>query len=570
MLAAVITVLALLAPVDAEPSADLAHAVAFIEAPYDPETVVRAGYGAGIVSLAFGFGLFALVAIPPFVVVLVTIGLTLSSIHAVHELPGLLAAFKRTRALGEAPNLIGRAVLRMEIHPATETAVGFAAETGRGPLSESLQSSIDRTMGTPQTGLIDFAENWADDFPALRRSAHLLSTAESAPEGERARTLDRSLDAILNGTREQMADFTNAIRGPTTGLYAFGVMVPMAVIALVPAAAMAGVPVSVWVFVVLYDVALPAVLIGASVWLLVRRPVAFPPPQIDRNHPDVQNRLWLPVGVGLATGAIGYVVPSLSTFDLGYLSPVAAVGTGVGGFLLSYFDPITDVREYVRNVEDHLTDALYLVGRQVSEGEAVEAALKQAGDRVPAETGEVFERAAGIQQRLHLTVDEAFFGEYGALTDIPSARAHGTASLLSIAAEEGQPAGRAVVSMADHLEELQEVESEAKRQLSAVTGTLDTTAAYFGPLIAGTVLALADIISTTDSISEFGAEPLATEPLGIVVGVYVIIMSVVLTTLSVGLRHGLDRPLVGYRVGQSLLSAIPLYVGSVFLVGKVM
>lgn len=568
MLAAIINLLALLAPVDAEPSDELAYAVTFIEAPYGPETVFRAGYGAAIVGVVSGLAMFTFVPVPPLVGVLVTLALALGSGHAVHELPALLAAFKRTRALGDAPNLIGCAVLRMEIHPATETAVAFAAATGRGPLSASLQSSIDRAMGTPQTGLIEFAENWADDFPALRRAAHLLSTAENAPDGERARTLDRSLEAILDGTREQMADFTNAIRGPTTGLYAFGVMIPMAAIALVPAAAMAGVPVSVWAFVVLYDVVLPAVLIGASVWLLVRRPVAFPPPRVDRSHPDVPDRLWLPFVVGPVVGAIGYVVPAL--FDVGYLSPVAGVGMGVGGFLLSYFDPITDVREYVRNVEAHLTDALYLVGRQVSEGEAVEAALRQAGDRVPAETGAVFEQAAGIQNRLHLTVEEAFFGEYGALRDIPSARAHGTASLLSIAAEEGQPAGRAVVSMADHLEELQEVESEAKRQLSTVTGTLDSTAAYFGPLIAGTVLALADVISTTDSVSEFGAEPLATEPLGLVVGVYVVIMSVVLTTLSVGLRHGLDRPLVGYRVGRSLLTAMPLYVGSAVLVGQLM
>ncbi|QSG07985.1 secretion system protein [Halapricum desulfuricans] len=567
---AVLDTLALLAPVEADPSDELTQAVAFIEAPYDPETVVRAGYGAGIVGVAFGVGLSVFLPVPPPVAVLVTLALALGSVHAVHELPGLLAAFKRTRALGDAPNLIGRAVLRMEIRPATETAVAFAAETGQGPLSESLQSSIDRAMGTPRTGLIEFAEHWADDFPALRRSAHLLSTAENAPDGERTRTLDRSLEAILHGTREQMADFTDAIRGPTTGLYAFGVMIPMAMIALVPAAAMAGVPVSIWVFVVLYDIALPAVLIGAGVWLLVRRPVAFPPPRVDRDHPDVPDRLWLPLVVGLVTGAIGYAVPSLGAFGVGYLSPVAALGTGVGGFLLSYFDPITDVREHVRDVEEHLTDALYLVGRQVSEGEAVEAAIRQAGDRVPAETGEVFAQAAGIQKRLHLTVREAFFGEYGALRGVPSARAHGTASLLSIAADEGQPAGRAVVSMADHLEELQDVESEAKRQLSTVTGTLDTTAAYFGPLIAGTVLALADVINSTDSVGEFGAEPLSTEPLGLVVGVYVLVMSAVLTTLSVGLRHGLDRPLVGYRVGQSLLTAMPLYVGSVVLVGQLM
>lgn len=597
--------LALLYPEDVDASEELVDALAFVDAPFSPETVVRAGYGAGIVTFLTGVLLTYLLVPTTAVATLLMIfvlllGATLSVVHAFHAGPALIAAFKRTEALGDTPNLIGRIVLRMQIQPSIETAVKFAADTGRGPLSSSLDAHIDRAMGEPHSGLLSFADDWEEEFPALRRSAHLLATAEDAPEAERVRTLDRSLEAILDGTREQMAAFTSTIRGPATLLYAFGVMLPLALVALIPASGVAGISVSMLPFVLIYDVGLPAGLIAAAVWILVRRPVAFPPPDIDRTHPEVPTRVWYPVAVGIvAGGGAGGL-----TYLLGpiFLTPMAAIGMGLGAFLLAYFKPIKDVREYVRNVEEHLTDALYLIGRQIAEGHAVERAINQAGDRVPAETGEVFSAAAGLQQRLHMGVEQAFFGEYGALNHVPSARAHGTASLVAIAADEGQPAGRAIVSMADHLEELQEVENEAKRELSRVTDTLDQTASYFGPLVGGATVALADrIAQTTENMEGMSLNPgklgeylsstgslgggatgggqaaaeagsqaagqaatatnaLPVEQLAIVVGVYLVLMAIILTTLSVSLRHGLDKSLAGYHIGRALVTATPLYI----------
>jgi len=547
-------------PYEVEVGQQLQESLSFLDTDLAPEIVVRGGYGAGLLSLVFVVPLLATGLGFP-VALLLTVTIAVLLIHSIHSFPNLLAAFRRTEALGSVPNLIGRAVLRMQIQPATESAVRFAAETGYGPLSENLSAHIDRSMGTPRTGIISFAEEWAEWFPAVRRSAHLLVMAQDAPEAERRRTLDRTLMSILDGTRNQMADFTASIRGPTTALYAFGVMIPLALVALVPAATLVGYPVPILFFIVTYNVVLPIVLIAASLWLLVRRPVAFPPPKVTREHPDVPDRLWIRLVWAPIVGAPAFVLTLL--WGPSHLAILAGVGFGLGGVLIALFRPIILVRNHVRAVEEHLVDALYLVGRQVSEGEAVESVIQQAGDRVPGETGVVFERAAGLQRRLHVGVEEAFMGEYGALRDIPSPRAHSTAGLLAIASREGKPAGRAIVSMADHLEELQEVDEEAKRQLANVTGTLDHTASYFGPLVAGATVGLADIIVSQDvdlSETQAAASTLPSDQLGIVVGVFVITLCFILVPLSVMLRHGLDRALLGYRVGRSLLSAIPLYV----------
>lgn len=544
-------------------SDELADSLSFIESSLEPETVVEAGYGAGFLSLLVPIGLSVLPI--PFVALVLFAGcFSIGVIHAVHATPHLLAALRRTEALGDAPNLVGRIVLRMQIQPSLESATRFAADTGTGPLAANLSAHIDRSIGTPETGLLSFTDEWSEEFPALKRSAHMLATAQESPPAERPRTLDRALGAILDGTRNQMADFTSAIRGPTTGLFAFGVMLPLALVALVPAIPMAGFSVSIWLFVALYNVVLPTILLVATGWLLVRRPVAFPPPKIDRTHPDVPDRLWVRSLWGLLFGVLAYGLAVVG--DLGALAPIIAGGVGVGTALLALFHPIVAVRTNVRNVEANLTDALYLVGRHVAEGESVESAIALAGERIPAETGSVFETAAGVQRRLHVGVEAAFLGEYGALGDVPSSRVRGTAALLAIASAEGRPAGRAIVAMADHLEELAEVEREAKRQLSSVTDTLDSTTAYFGPLVAGATVALAGMM-TGDLVFVADATAFPTEDLGIVVGVYVVTLCCILIPLSIALRFGFDRALVGYSVGKSLVSAMVLYGFTIFLVG---
>ncbi|MEY7850048.1 secretion system protein [Natrarchaeobius sp. A-rgal3] len=559
----VLRALASVYPWDVEPSEDLADSLAFTDGTLEAETVVRAGYGGGAVIGVLSLPL-VLTPLPELVVIGITICLSVSVVHGIHTAPHLAAAFRRTEALGDTPNLVGRAVLRMQVQPSLESAVRFAAETGHGPLSSSLSAHVDRSMGTPRTGLLTFADEWADQFPALRRSAHLLATAQDAPEAERARTLDRSLTAILDGTRNRMADFTSSIRNPTTALFAFGVMLPLALIALVPAVPMAGFSVNIWMLVVIYNLVLPIVLVAASVRLLVRRPVAFPPPTVGRDHPMVPDRLWLRGVWGIVTGLLAYAL--VARFGPAYLASITAAGVGIGSGLLAVYRPILDVRHYVRDVEEHLTDALYLVGRQVSEGESVESAIDLAADRIPGETGTVFTDAAGLQRRLAVSVEESFLGEYGALTDVPSDRARGTAALLAIAASEGRPAGRAIVAMADHLEELEEVEAETKRDLAAVTDTLDSTAAYFGPLVAGATVGLAGMM-TGDLLEFTDTTALPTEELGIVVGLYVVVLCFILVPLSIALKHGIDRALFGYHIGRALLSSVVLYVLTITLVG---
>ncbi|WEL25026.1 pilus assembly protein [Haloferax volcanii] len=550
------TTLARLSPdsIDAEPSDELRRSLAFLDSDLAPETVVAAGYGAALPAGLLG-GLVALVArLPTVTVVFVALAAALGATHAVHTLPVWLATLRRTRALGNAPELVGRIALRMRIEPSVERASAFAARGGDDPLSTSLAAHTDRARGTPTAGLSEFADAWRAWFPALDRSTALLQTAADVPAGERDRALDRAHEVVREGTRDRLADFVGSVRGPVTAVYAFGVLLPLALVGALPAARVAGVGVTAAHVAFVYDVALPACLLAAVGWVLVRRPVAFAPLSVDASHPAVDDHRLLGVAGGAVAGIVGFVAADALVAP--WLAPLAAAGLGTGTALFVAARPVVALRARVRAVEDGLPDALYLVGRAVSEGEAVESALARAATSVPGETGDLLDEAVGVQRRLRVGVVESFRGEYGVLESTPSPRVAGVATLLGLAASEGRPAGRAIVSMADQLSALSRLDAEARRELASVTETLSNTAAVFGPLVAGATVALADGMAPAKTLDQTAvATPLSTADLGLAVGAYVLLSAVILTTLSVGVEHGLDRHLVASRVGRALVSA---------------
>lgn len=562
--ARLVELLARLYPWDVDASEDLAHALGFLGSSVSAEAVVRAGYGAAlacvpavVVAVSLVSGWLRLAA------GLVGVGLLVALVHAVHTAPHVLATARRTRALGEAPALVSRAVLRMRITPSVESAAAFAADTGTGPLALSLRDHVHRAVGTPGSGLPQFAAEWSEWFGSLRRALLLVESAGSAAAGERERTLDRGMRAVLDGARDEMATFAASLKGPASALYAFGVFLPLALVALLPTVRMTGVATPLLGIVLLYDVLLPAALLAASGWLLVRRPVTFPPPQISRSHPDLPDHDWLPVLAGVLAGV---AAAGVSVVVVGsWTGPLAAVGCGLGAALVAHYRPVKAVRDHVSAVEDGLTDALYHVGRRVENGEAVERAIESTATEVAGPTGDVFAAAARRQKQCKASVREAFLGRHGALDTVPSVRARSTATLLALAAREGRPAGSAIVTMADHLEDLSQVEQEARNRIGQVTSTLANTAAVFGPMVAGATVALADGMQTTGQFGAGGGP--GTPGLGLAVGVYALVLAGLLTALSTGLARGLDRALVGYRVGWALLTATATYLATVHAAG---
>ncbi|MFB6281746.1 MAG: type II secretion system protein [Haloferacaceae archaeon] len=561
----VVRAAARLYPWAVDPSDDLRRALAYLGTDIAPEAVVRAGYVAGVpvalaavvVGWAVGAAGWALPGVGA--------AAWLAAAHAVHGAPVVAATAERTRAVGAAADLVALIVLRMRIDPTAEGAARFAARAGEGPLADGLAEHVRRARGRADSGLPGFAAEWGEWFPSLERAVELIESGARAPPAERERTLERATGTAIDGTRDRIAAFAEEVRRPAAAVYAFGVLLPLALVGTVPAARVAGVRVTIPAVVVGYDLLLPAALCAASVRLLVRRPAAFPPPRVTRAHPAVPDGpAW--IGAGGVAGAAAWVVAGRGV--AAWSAPMAAVGIGTGTALFVRYRPMKRVRDRARAAEERLDDALDLIGGRVAGGESVEAALPAAADRIGGETGRVLGTAAGTQDRLRTTVRGAFLGEHGALSALPSPRFRAAAALLALAAREGRPAGEAVVATGELLGDLRRVEAEGRREMARVTGTLANTAAVFGPLVAGATVALSASVATGGTGAVGRGLPAAT--LGPAIGAYVLLMAALLTALATGLERGIDPALVGYRVGIALPAATATYLAAVVGAGLVL
>ncbi|MFC5970638.1 type II secretion system F family protein [Halomarina salina] len=569
----------------AEDTDTLAESLALLEWSTEAATVRRTADTAALLGLCLALPTAAVAPRATPLVVVLAGGLW----YGLRRLPNALATARESAAIGAAPVVVSHAVLRMRLEPTVERAAEFAAEADDGLLARSLADHVRRARGTPASGLGAWGEQWGDRFPALRRATSLVEAAGRAPASERGRSLDRATRAILDGTRERTASAAAALQGPVTALYAFGVLLPLALVAVLPAARAAGVGVTLPVVVALYDLALPLALACASGWLLLRRPATFPATPVPADHPDLPAHRWPSLAGAAVVAVVAWVVvPRLLP---AWSGPLVALGGGLGVALVGWFRPAVVVRKRTRAVEEGLPDALYLVGRRVCEGRAVETAIDSAAEEVTGPVGAVLADAARRQRTLRVGVGEALYGEYGALASVPSTRVHSTLRLLVVAAREGAPAGDALVLVADHVERLRSVEREARRDLRRVTTTLANTAAVFGPLVAGVTVALADSMGgrslspdavgtgTEEAVSSgvasssatatgtASAAPLPTPGLALAVGAYVLLLAALLTALATGLEHGADRARVGYRVGLALPAATALYVTAFLAAG---
>jgi len=454
----------------------------------------------------------------------------------------------RTRAVGRAPELLSFVVLKLTLSPALEQALDFATDQVDGRLSRSL--AAHRWGAASGVRAIErFGAEWADQDPSLQRAITLLAVAVDAPSDRREATLEDALTAALDGARDRVVEFSNAIRGPAMGIYAFGVMLPLALVGLLPVLAASGGGVSPLALAVLYDLLIPVGLTSSAVWLWARRP-AVSDAGFDEailRHARPVNAVAAGLGAGLGAGVgVRLLGPS-------WMTPITAGGVAVGAGLAVCLHPAVEAQTRLDRLEERLPDAVTIVGQKLGEGEPIESAVGAVADRFDGPLGDLFERGRARQRTTGEPIDRVFLGPEGLLATLPSQRTEAALSLTATAATYGPPGGRTLLSVGEYLGSLQDVERAARRELSQTTNTLKQTAVVFAPAIAGVTVALATGMGAVDG----SGQPVDVAALGRVVGVYVLQLAIVLPSLSVVLARGLDPVRMGFQ------SAVALGVSSV-------
>jgi hypothetical protein len=572
------------------------------------------------IILAYGASIFSIDAFTIILMVSITFFLPYLVLNLVANYPSIYARYAKIHSLGDIPEILSYLVMYLKLIPNLENSVKFAASESSTSLSYDLRKMLwdmeIRIYHGIEDALTTFANQWGEWSDYFKRSLHLVrSSVHEREEAARALTLNRSLDVVLDGTRDLMNQFANKLHQPTMIIYSIGIMIPLSLVAMLPAAGLIGVKITIFQVFILYDIILPICVFLYTRKILLSRPATFNPPTIPTNHPDLikvkKKRCFIfSVFIGsliALPGCIFLLLPTLisSNSSQSFLLLVNGINTfntyvpvtlfilwgftsSVTLYCIIVYRPYKKVRDNIKQIEKEFSDALYILGKRISEEKSPEESFMYTAHTMSgAHIAEIFRQTGFNLTAMHTSVKEALFNpQFGSLIYVYSDRIKAIMHLFVEGIQKSQKAvSLSIIKIADHLKELQAVENKIRESLYSLTSTLRSTAAIFAPMIAGVTLAITKLVSnilssmkgTTSSeiISEssllstmttaFTLENVRPEFFVLVIGIYVIELVILLTRFTNGIDEGDDKAELMYSLGKILPTAIVVLTFTVII-----
>ncbi len=562
-----------------------------------------------------GFSLRDMGYLTLLLMLIVTISLPLMALQIISEYPKTKAKYMKIHSLGDIPEVLSYIVMYLKLIPNLENALRFAARESKTSLAKDLRKLMwdleVRIHKSIDDAITYFANVWGKWSDYLKRAMHLVrSSIHERSEGERNVTLDRSLDVVLEGTKSMMIEFANKLHQPTLVIYSMGVMIPLALVAMMPAAAAVGLRLSVFQIFIFYDIILPLILFFYIRKVLLTRPATFNPPAVPSSHPSLEGinkkaNLIAAIFIGsiIALPGVAFMLlrflplegTPLEFFvkpaDEGGINayfPVTlfilwGISAAVSIYCLRTYTPYKKIRDDIKEMEREFADSLYVLGKRIMEGRPAEEAFDYASQTLEgSKMGEVFHQTAFNLLSMRMNSSDALFDKkFGSLKHVYSDRIRAIMRLFVEGVKKSYvAAGVAIVKIADHLKQLQEVEKNIRNALGVLTSTLRTTATLFAPIIAGVTLGITKLISNVinemdlQSIAEtlssetenaifgnmkFYIMDVPPEIFVLVIGIYVVQLVFLLTRFANGIDEGDDKIQFMYNLGKSLPTAIGIF-----------
>jgi Flp pilus assembly protein TadB len=503
------------------------------------------------------------------------------------QYPLSMAKRLRLRSLGKSPETVCYMVMSLNLVPSLERAVQFAAENGEEPLSSALRKVIwsveTRQSLSIDDSFMDFAAEWSGDGEELKMALYSIrgAVSEKTKEG-RERVLDKATESALAGTRRRIEEFAAGLSGPSTILFALGILLPLVVGSMLPMMAIGTLDVSnlesglstggdpratAVITILLMDVAFPGIAFAYAYSVIGKRPGTSSPPQIAPGKASLLG----PAAIAALFAVLAAVTAMGGSEDellAAALLALGAISMPAGYYLASVASHARVERKRIIAMEAEFPDALFQLGRRVAEGVPLEAAFPFVGGRMKdSEIGRLFASIGGAMASSGLSPERALFDEdLGALRNIGSRTIR--ASLHSVVASaemDPRTAGKMMMDFSGYLRDLQKTDHEIRLQLSGISENMRNTATLFAPLIMGVTVGLFALLSRTFADVGEGVEMMPIWLFAAVVGVYLVLMVLVISHFCSRLLHGDDDVELRWRIGTSLATSWLVFAGAVFV-----
>jgi hypothetical protein len=270
---------------------------------------------------------------------------------------------------------------------------------------------------------------------------------------------------------------------------------------------------------------------------------------------------------------------------------IGGIGLSVGLYYRLRSSNVIKVRERTKALEDEFSSALFQLGNRLGDGIPAEIAFARVGATMQNTTsGDFFNVAERNITKLGMGLEQSIFDpKVGALVTFPSKVIESSMKVLTESIKKGPLiAAQALLSMANYIKEIHRVEERLKDLMADIISSMKAQVKFLTPAIAGIVIGITSMISTIltklsgqlqtfaaggqdvggfgDLLNIFGIG-IPTYFFQIVVGLYVVQIAYILTTLASGIENGSDKLGERFALGKNLVNSTLLYC---FIAGIVM
>ena len=262
---------------------------------------------------------------------------------------------------------------------------------------------------------------------------------------------------------------------------------------------------------------------------------------------------------------------------------IAGMGASIGMYFALRAKDVIKIRQRTRTLEDEFSSALFQLGNRLGDGLPAEIAFARVAETMRGTTsGDFFNMAEKNITKLGMGLEQALFDpKVGALVSFPSKIIESSMKVLNESIKKGpRIAAQALLSMSRYIKEIHRVEERLRDLMADVIASMKSQVKFLTPAIAGIVVGITSMISGIltklssqlacasqqgqqsggfgDILTIFGLG-IPTYHFQIIVGIYIVQITFILTILISGIENGADKLGTRFELGKNVTRSTLAY-----------
>lgn len=262
---------------------------------------------------------------------------------------------------------------------------------------------------------------------------------------------------------------------------------------------------------------------------------------------------------------------------------ILSLGISIGYYYKLRSSNVIEIRKKTEELEQEFASGLFQLGNRLGDGLPAETAFAKVSESMQGTvSGSFFQTVSTNIRRLGMGATEAIFDpRHGALVYFPSNLIESSMKVLIESVKKGpKVASMALMNISRYIKEIHKVNERLKDLMAEVISSMNSQIKFLTPVIAGIVIGITSMITTILGKLAIQTKELAAEGTGdaggilasgffsqgvptyyfqLVVGIYVVQITFILTILANGIENGSDKLNERYCLGKNMIRSTLIY-----------